>query len=61
MILSVAVEEHTELEEWVRAIFNSRNHTARGEGSLFDVTMVVLRVLVEDKAAKFVHLQKRVW
>ena len=56
VILRIAVEEHAKLEKWVGRVLNAWDHTARGKGSLFYVTMIVLRVLVEDKAAKLVHL-----
>ena len=48
VVLRVAVEGHPELQERIGAIFDARNHRARAEGSLLDVFMVVLRVLIED-------------
>ena len=57
VILRIAVEEHAELEEWVRGILNTGDHAARGECGLFYVTVIILRVLVEHKTAELVHLR----
>ena len=56
MILSIAVEEHAELEERIWAVFNTWYHAARRKGGLFNIAMEVLGVLVEDEATKLVHL-----
>ena len=48
VVLSVAVEEHAELEQWVGRVFNAGDHAAGGEGGLLDVAVEVFRVLVED-------------
>ena len=58
VILRIAVEEHAELEEGVRRVLNTWHQAARGECGLLYVTVVILRVLVEYKAAKFVHLKR---
>lgn len=55
VILRIAVEEHTELQQWVRAVFNAGDHAARGERRLFNITMEILGVLVE---AEFTELMK---
>lgn len=56
MILGVAIEEHPELQERVRAVLYAWDHRSRRESRLIDVTMVVLRVLVKVELAKFLHL-----
>ena len=48
MVLCIAVEEHAELKQRVWAVFNTRHHAARRESCLLDITVEVLRVLVED-------------
>ena len=58
VILCIAIEEHAELKEWVRRVLDTRDHTARGKGGLFYITMIVLRVFVEHKAAELVHLRQ---
>ena len=57
VILCVAVEEHAELEERIRGIFNAGYHTAWTERCLLDIAMVIFRVFVEHQTAKIVHLQ----
>lgn len=57
VILRVAIEEHTELEERVRRVLDPRDQAARGKGGLFHITVKILRILVEHKAAKLVHLK----
>lgn len=58
VILGIAVEEHAELQKRVRAVLNTGYHGARREGSLLDVAMEVLWVLVQDQAAELVHLYR---
>lgn len=55
VVLRVAVEEHAELEEWVRRVFNTGDHGAGGKGGLLDVAVVVFWVLVQDEFAEVVH------
>ena len=55
VILGIAVEEHAELKQWVRAIFDARYHASRRECRLLDVAVIVLRILVEDQVSEFVH------
>ena len=57
VILRIAIEEHAELEERVRRVLDTRDHAARGKGGLFYITVIVLRILVEHKAAELVHLR----
>ena len=58
VILRIAVEEHAELEEWVRGVLNTWDQAARGKCGLLYVAVIILRVLVKYKAAKFVHLKQ---
>ena len=58
VILRVAVEEHAELEKRVRRVLNTGDQAARGECGLFYVTVIILRILVEHKAAELVHLRQ---
>lgn len=51
----VAVEPHAVLEKRVGRVFDTRNHGARREGRLFDITVVVLWVLVQDQTTDLVH------
>jgi len=55
VVLGIAVEEHAELQQRVGRVLNTRNHGAWREGGLFDIAVVVLRVLVEHQAAELVH------
>src|SRR4051812_31478948 len=55
VVLRVAVEEHAKLQKRIWGVFNAGNHASRGEGGLFHVSMEILRVLVEHKAAKLLH------
>jgi hypothetical protein len=54
VILGIAVEEHAELEQWIGTVFDSWDHGAGREGSLINVTMIVLWVLVDSKFAELV-------
>jgi len=54
MILGIAVEEHAELEQRVGTVFDSWDHSAGREGSLINVTMIVLWVLIDSEFAKLV-------
>ena len=58
MVLRVTVKEHAELQKRVWRVLNARNHGSWREGSLLDITVVVLRVLVEDYPAEVVHLDR---
>jgi hypothetical protein len=51
----VAVEPHAVLEKRVWGVLDTRDHGARRESRLLDVTVVVLRVLVQDQATDLVH------
>lgn len=55
VILRIAVEEHAELQQGVRAVFNAGDHASRGECRLFNIAMEILGVLVE---AEFTELLK---
>lgn len=44
-----------ELEKSVRGVLDAGRHGAWGEGSLLDVSVVVLGVLVDDEATDFLH------
>lgn len=55
VILGIAVEEHAELQQWVRAILDARYHASRGECRLLDVPVIILWVLVEDEVSELVH------
>lgn len=57
VVLRVTVEEHAELEERIGRVLDTRDHTAGGEGGLLYITVIVLRVFVEHKATKLVHLR----
>ena len=61
MILSIAVEEHAELEERVWTVLDTWHHAAGRKGGLFDIAMEILRVLIEDEATEFVHLSSSAW
>ena len=61
VVLGVAVEEHAELEQRVRAVFDAGDHASGGKGGLLDVAVVVFRVLVEDEVAEFVHGELGPW
>lgn len=43
------------LEKWVWGILDTRDHGARREGCLLDVTVVVLWVLVQDQTTDLMH------
>ena len=47
MILSVAEEEHVELQEVTRRVFNTRNHAPGSESNLLYVAVKVLRIFVQ--------------
>ncbi len=57
MVLSVAIEEHTELEQRVWRVFDSRDHASRGESGLFNIPMIVFGISVQDEATKLMHLE----
>lgn len=55
VVLGIAVEECSELEEHVWGGFDSGDHATGREGKLFDVPVVILGVLVQHELSKFVH------
>jgi len=57
MVLSVAIEEHTELEQRVWRVFDARDHASRGESGLFNIPMIVFGIFVQNEATKFMHLE----
>jgi hypothetical protein len=60
MILGVAVEEHAELEQWVRTVLDSRNHGAWREGGLITVAMMVLWILVDGELSELAQLDMNI-
>ena len=48
MVLGVPIEEHAELEQRIGRVFDTRDHTTGTESGLFDVTVIILWVFVED-------------
>lgn len=57
MILRIAVEEHTELKERVRTVFDAWDHASRRKRRLFDISVEVLWVPVQDEFAEFMQLK----
>jgi len=55
VVLSIAIEEHAELKQWVRAVFDTRDHAAWRERGLLDVAVEVFRVLVQYQLVELVH------
>lgn len=56
VVLRVAVEEHPELEEGVRTVFDSGDHASWREGCLLDISVVIFGVFVEVQLAESVQL-----
>jgi len=56
MILRITIEEHAELQKRIWAVLNAGYHTARGESSLFDITVVILGILVQYEFSEFLQL-----
>lgn len=57
MILGVAIEEHAELKQRVWRVFDARDHAPWGECGLFNITVIIFGVSVENQAAKLMHLE----
>lgn len=55
VILCISIEEHAELEQWVRGVLNTRYHTAWRKGGLFYVSVKILRVFIQHKLAKLLR------
>jgi len=55
VVLGITVKEHAELEKSIWAVLNTWNHCSRRERGLLDVTMVVLRVLVQDNLSELLE------
>lgn len=56
VVLGVSVEEHAELKQRVRAVFDARDHASRRERGLFDVTVEIFGVFVQRELAKPLQL-----
>ena len=55
VVLSIAVEEHAELEKRVGAVLDTWDHGTGRERCLLDITVVVLRVLVQDNLSELLE------
>ena len=55
VVLSVSIEKHAELEQWVWAFLDTGHHATGRECSLLDIAMEVLGVLVQDQFAELMH------
>jgi len=55
VVLSITVEEHAELEKSVRAVLDTWDHGTGRERCLLDITVVVLRVLVQDDLSELLE------
>jgi len=58
VVLSITVKEHAELQERIRAVLDSRNHTPWREGCLLDVSMEILRIFVQSQFSKLTQLPR---
>jgi hypothetical protein len=56
MILRITIKEHPKLEELIWAVLNAGNHAPGRESRLLNIAMIILRILVQDKFSKFLHL-----
>lgn len=54
--LCVSIEEHAELQQWIRAVFDTWYHGTWREGSLVDISVVVLRILGHMQFAELLQL-----
>jgi hypothetical protein len=56
MKLCITVEEHAELQKRVRAVLNTWNHRTRREGSLIDISVIILGILGDMEFAELLEL-----
>jgi hypothetical protein len=60
MILCITVEKHPKLQEWVRAIFDTRDQTSRRKGCLFDIAVKIFGILVQYELSKLAQLSESI-
>ncbi len=56
MKLRISIEEHAELQKRIRAVLNTWNHGTRREGSLIDISVIILGILVNVEFAELLEL-----
>lgn len=57
MILCVSIEKHPEIQQGVRAVLDTWNHGTWGKCSLFDVSVEVLWVPIQDELSHLMQLK----